>query len=111
MNVYDEMTKLCEGIRDTHEFKMVHEAKEKLQKDKDAESMVKEYINLQTDIQMAQYQGKKPEPEKVEKVNKLMDVLKLNPVAMDYLQNFMHFQMMIAELTKTYQDTIKEAIE
>ena len=44
MNVYDEMNKLCQGIKETHEYKMLAEAKPKLAADKSADDMVKDFL-------------------------------------------------------------------
>ncbi len=111
MNVYDEMNKLCEALRDTHEFKKIQEAKGKLKTDKDAENMVKDFLKQKSEIELVQYQGKKPDDEQVKKMQKLYEVLQLNPVASEYLQNYIRFQMMIGDLSKTLGDTIKEAVE
>ena len=111
MNVYDEMNKVCEAIKESHEYKKIHESKEKLKSDKDAESMVKDFLKLKSQIELAQYQGKQPEKADTEKMQKLYEVLQLTPVASDYIQNYSRFQMMIGDLSKTLGDTIKEAVE
>ena len=61
MNVYDEMNKLCEGIKETHEFTKIQEAKKKLSADKDAEAMVKDFLQQKSQLELLQYQGKKPD--------------------------------------------------
>ena len=111
MNVYDEMNKLCEGIKETHEFTKIQEAKKKLSDDKDAEAMVKDFLQQKSQLELLQYQGKKPDEEAVKKMQKLYEVLQLNPVANEYIQNYIRFQMMIGDLSKTLGDTIKEAVE
>ena len=111
MNVYDEMNKLCEGIKETHEFTKIQEAKKKLSADKDAEAMVKDFLQQKSQLELLQYQGKKPDEEAVKKMQKLYEVLQLNPVANEYIQNYIRFQMMIGDLSKTLGDTIKEAVE
>lgn len=47
----------------------------------------------------------------MKKMQKLYEVLQLNPVANEYIQNYIRFQMMIGDLSKTLGDTIKEAVE
>ena len=111
MNVYDEMNKLCEGIKETHEFTKIQEAKKKLSADKDAEAMVKDFLQQKSQLELLKYQGKKPDEEAVKKMQKLYEVLQLNPVANEYIQNYIRFQMMIGDLSKTLGDTIKEAVE
>lgn len=45
MNVYDEMNNLCKAIKESHEYKVLVEAKGKLATDSSAESMVKDFLN------------------------------------------------------------------
>ena len=47
----------------------------------------------------------------VKKMQDLYNVLQLNPVAADYIQAYIRFQMMIGDLSKTLGDTLKEAME
>ncbi|WP_337465338.1 YlbF family regulator, partial [Acidaminococcus timonensis] len=68
MNVYDEMNKLCQGIKETHEYKMLAEAKPKLAADKSADDMVKDFLKQKQEIEIAQYQGQKPDDAKVKKM-------------------------------------------
>lgn len=109
MNVYDEMNKLCQGIKETHEYKMLAEAKPKLAADKSADDMVKDFLKQKQEIEIAQYQGQKPDDAKVKKMQDLYNVLQLNPVASNYLQAYIRFQMMITDLSKTLGDTIKRS--
>ena len=111
MNVYDEMNNLCKAIKESHEFKLMQEAKGKLKEDKTAEPMVKEFLQKKQELELMQYQGKKPEQAELDKVQKLYEVLQLNPVASGYIQNYIRFQMMIGDISKTLGDTIKEAVE
>ncbi len=111
MNVYDEMNKLCQGIKETHEYKMLAEAKPKLAADKSADDMVKDFLKQKQEIEIAQYQGQKPDDAKVKKMQDLYNVLQLNPVASNYLQAYIRFQMMITDLFKTLGDTIKEVLD
>ena len=111
MNVYDEMNNLCKAIKESHEFKLVQEAKAKLKTDKTAEDMVKDFLSKKQALEIQQYQGKEPSKEDIANVEKIYDVIKLNPLAADYVQNYVRFQMMIADISKALGDTIKEAVE
>lgn len=59
---------------------------------------------------MAKYQKQEVDKEKEEKLQKLSSLLSLNPTAMEYLHAFMRFQMMMADITKTINDVVKEAV-
>ena len=59
---------------------------------------------------MEKYQGKEPAKETTEKRQKLYGILSLNQDAMQYLNSFMRFQMMLADVTNSIQDVVKEAM-
>lgn len=108
MNVYDEMNNLCKAIKESHEYKVLVEAKGKLATDSSAESMVKDFLKQKQELEIAQYQGQKPDDAKVKKMQDLYNVLQLNPVAGEYIQAYIRFQMMFGDLSKTLSDTLKE---
>ncbi len=111
MNVYDEMNNLCKAMKESREFSMMKEARIKLATDKTAEPLVKDFLKQKQDLEIIQYSGKQPEKADIEKVQKLYEVLQLNPVAAEYLQTYIRFQMMVGDISKSIGDTIKEAVE
>ena len=111
MNVYDEMNNLCKAMKESREFSMMKEARIKLAADKTAEPLVKDFLKQKQDLEIIQYTGKQPEKADMEKVQKLYEVLQLNPVAAEYLQTYIRFQMMVGDISKSIGDTIKEAVE
>ena len=111
MNVYDEMNNLCKAMKESREFSMMKEARIKLASDKTAEPLVKDFLKQKQDLEIIQYSGKQPEKADMEKVQKLYEVLQLNPVAAEYLQTYIRFQMMVGDISKSIGDTIKEAVE
>lgn len=60
------------------------------------------------DLEIIQYSGKQTEKADIEKVQKLYEVLQLNPVAAEYLQTYIRFQMMVGDISKSIGDTIKK---
>ena len=111
MNVYDEMNNLCKAMKESREFSMMKEARIKLAADKTAEPLVKDFLKQKQDLEIIQYSGKQTEKADIEKVQKLYEVLQLNPVAAEYLQTYIRFQMMVGDISKSIGDTIKEAVE
>ena len=110
MNVYDSANELCKAIKESHEFKVVKDAKAKLAADKNAEDMVKDFLKQKEALEIAQYTGKTPDKAEVDKVQKLYEVLSLNPVASEYIQGYIRFQMMFADISKSIGETVKEVI-
>lgn len=110
MNVYDNANELAKAMRESHEFKKLKEATEVLNKDENSKKMVNEFLQLNQEAEIAKYQGKEPEKETTEKIQKLYSVLSLNNDAMQYLNSFMRFQMMLSDVTNSIQDVVKEAM-
>ena len=95
---------------DVRRFKKLKEANEILGKDPETKKLVDEFLQLSQEIEIAKYQGQEPEKEKTEKLQKLYGVLGLNRDAMEYLNNFMRFQMMMADISKSIQDVVKDVM-
>lgn len=110
MNVYDNANELAKAMRESHEFKKLKEATAALGKDESAKKMVDEFLQLNQEAEIAKYQGKEPDKEITEKIQKLYGVLSLNNDAMQYLNSFMRFQMMLADITNSIQNVVKEAM-
>ena len=112
MNVYDCANELAKALKESHEFKKLQEARVVLKKDAQAEELANDFIKLSSEIELAKYQKQEvdKEKEKEEKLQKLSSLLSLNPTAMEYLHAFMRFQMMMADITKTINDVVKEAV-
>jgi cell fate (sporulation/competence/biofilm development) regulator YlbF (YheA/YmcA/DUF963 family) len=107
MNVYDCANELAKALKESHEFKKLQEARVVLKKDAQAEELANDFIKLSSEIELAKYQKQEVDKEKVQKLSSL---LSLNPTAMEYLHAFMRFQMMMADITKTINDVVKEAV-
>ena len=105
MNVYDCANELAKALKESHEFKKLQEARVVLKKDAQAEELANDFIKLSSEIELAKYQK-----QEIDKLQKLSSLLSLNPTAMEYLHAFMRFQMMMADITKTINDVVKEAV-
>lgn len=110
MNVYDCANELAKAMRDSHEFKKLQEAKATLEKDADAKKMVDEFLQLNQEAEITKYQGQEVSKETSEKIQKLYGVLALNSGAMEYLNAFMRFQMMMADISKAINDVVKDVV-
>lgn len=110
MNVYDNANELARAMRESHEYKKVKEAAAALGKDENAKKMVDEFFELTQEAEIARYQGKEPDKETTDKIQRLYGVLSLNSDAMEYLNSYMRFQMMLADITKSIQEVVKEAL-
>lgn len=109
MNVYDCGNDLAKAIRESHEFKKLKEAKAAL--DSQGKEMADKFIRLNMEAQMMQAQGKEPEKSVTEEIQNVYKVLALNSAAMEYLNSFMRFNMMMNDIMKNIEGVIKEVTE
>lgn len=107
MNVYDNANLTAKAIKESHEYKKLLDSKEKLSSDKDAQKMVKDFLEKQAGLQLDAISGKEPEKEKQEQIQKLYELISLNEKARDYIQAYMRFQMMLEDIYKILGDAIK----
>ena len=110
MNVYDVANDLAKAMRESHEYKKMKEASAKLNEDATAKKMVKEFIQLNQEAQISQLSKKEVPAETNEKIKKLHEVISLNYDAVQYLNAFVRFQMMLSDVTNNIQDVVKEAV-
>lgn len=109
MNVYDCGNDLAKAIRESHEFKKLKEAKAAL--DPQAKEMTDKFIRLNMEAQMAQAQGKEPDKETTDEIQNVYRVISLNSNAMEYLNSFMRFNMMMNDIMKNIEAVVKEVAE
>lgn len=107
MNVYDCANDLAKAMRESHEFKKLKEANDVLAKDQETKKLVDEFLQLNQEAEIAKYQGQEVPAEKIKN---LYNLLALKSEAMAYLNAFMRFQMMMADITKSINDVVKEVI-
>lgn len=110
MNVYDCANDLAKAMRESHEFKKLKEANDVLAKDQETKKLIDEFLQLNQEAEIAKYQGQEVPAEKTEKIKNLYNLLALKSEAMAYLNAFMRFQMMMADITKSINDVVKEVI-
>lgn len=108
MNVYDCANELAKAMRESHELKKLKEANELLAKEPETKKLVDEFLQLNQEVEIAKYQGQEAPAEKTEKIKNLYNLLALKSEAMEYLNAFMRFQMMMADITKSINDVVKE---
>ena len=108
MNVYDAANERGKAMRASQEYKRLAEAKARLAEDAAAEAMVKDFMKQKQEVEIDQLSGRTPDKDKMEKVQKLYEVLSLNGNASEYVQSYIRFQLMLSDVSKTIGDVVKE---
>lgn len=71
---------------------------------------VRDFLVLQAKLAYAQSMGDKPIKKKVEDLNRLAEILKNKPVAMEYLQAYNAWQSKAGEIYQIIQNSMAEGM-
>ena len=107
MNIYDDAHRLARSIKESSEFKEYKEKKEIAFADPKNKEMIEDFQKKAIEVQMAQMSDEKPDKEKIEQVQKLENILMLNPVIKDYLMAEVRFSQIISDVYKILEDAMK----
>ena len=100
MYVYDQAHVLAKAIRDTNEYKVIKEKKEKIEKDAQLKKMFTDYRTKQFEIQKAQLVGHQVPDEMTQSFKALHEIIIGNPVLKDFLEAEHHFSTMMADIQR-----------
>lgn len=111
MNAYDEAHRLAKSIKESDEYKEYLEKQKKAFLNEKNKEMIEDLRQKAFEIQMEQLSGNEVSEEKVEKVQKLQDVLMLNPDIKDYFMAEMRFSQLIADIYDIIEEAVNVDIE
>lgn len=110
MNVYDQAHALAKGLKESHEYQTLLQAKHGLGGDAQAQQMVKDFLKKRMEVAMASASGQE-DKEKNEQLQRLGELLSANAKARDYLQAHMRFEMMMADVYKILGEAVAEGMD
>ncbi|AIS52338.1 hypothetical protein TKV_c11670 [Thermoanaerobacter kivui] len=85
MNVYDKAYELANAIKQLPEYKAFKEAYKKINENEQNKKMLEDFRKKQLEIQAKELTGEKVDPKEKEVLQKLWDILNLNPEISSYL--------------------------
>lgn len=106
MKVYDDAHRLSKSIKDSEEYKDYIAKRNKAMEDEKQREMINDFREKAMEIQMEQLSGEEVSEEKIDKLEKLQDVLMLNPTIKDFFISEMRFSQMISDLYKILEEAI-----
>ena len=111
MNIYDKTHDLVGAIKASPEHKDFMAAKKILDTDEHAKKMVKEFIAKQMELEY-ETMGKKPEDKaKVQQIQQLYQVIAGNSKAAQFMQSYMKYQRLVADIYKILGDSVAEGMD
>ena len=111
MNIYDKAYELASGIRESDEMKRLVAAGEKIRGNEDARKLVKEYLMAQMQSDYAKLAGQKQDDKTYEHLQELAVMVSNNSDAQEYLQAFIRWQQVAADLQKIVSDAMMQGMD
>ncbi len=106
MNVHNDAHRLANSIKKSKEFEEFLKNKEKVDSDEKTKEMVNDFRKKLMKAQMEHLAGKEVDEEETEKLQKLEEVLMLNPTIKDYFMAEIRFSQLISDVYSIIEDAI-----
>lgn len=110
-NVYDLAHGLARAIKDSDEYKTFVAKKKIAYTNENNKKMIEDFKQKVLEIQIQQLSGKEIKKEELEKINKLEDVLKLNPTINEFLVAEYRFSQMVQDINKIIGQAIDTEVD
>lgn len=110
MLVYDTANKLANEIKESNEYKLYKEAKERIAKKPELKSKIDEFEKVRYDAQVLSIKGENSDKEKLEKLQKLYEMLVQDSEIKEYFDLEVKFNIMIADVNRIIAESIKDVI-
>ncbi|MBQ9267473.1 MAG: YlbF family regulator [Clostridia bacterium] len=111
MNPYDKVHELVRAIKDSDEVKQYMQIKEELYADDKNKEMIKNFRDMQTEVQSLLMQGKEADEEKMEKLQSLYQILVANPKIKEFFDKEVQFDVMLSDIYKIIGEGLKDILE
>lgn len=109
MSTLDKAHELARALKASDEYRRLKELKSTLKANKDAETMVNDFLRKQSELQLELMQGKE-DPEKMKQLQKMYELLSMNSTAGTYVQAYMRFQLMMQDVSKIISECVDEVM-
>lgn len=110
MNVHDKAHELAQILNNCEEYQGFLKAKKILESDDAAKKMVKDFLGKQMAYEYEKMAGKSATDQE-QQLQKIAELLALNPVAAQFLQAHLRFQRVMADIYKIIGDSIAEGMD
>ncbi|WP_127531147.1 YlbF family regulator [Paenibacillus kobensis] len=111
MNVYDKAYELAKSLRDSAEAQSLTAAKAAVEGEADASRMLGDFLERQHDLQHRMMLGEEPTPEELEKMNKLYELIALNPLINQYFEAERRFAILFDDINRIIGEGLKSVLE
>lgn len=108
MNVYDKAHELAKAMKDSEDLGALKLAFQNIKKDPEASQMLDGFQQKQQHLQEKMMQGEEPEEEELQQMQKLFEVISMNPMISKLFEAEKRVQAMMQDIQKIVADPIQE---
>lgn len=110
MKVYDTANYLANEIKESEEYKLYKEAKQKIDQNPDLKMKIEEFKRVRYDAQVLSIKTGENDQEKIRKLQELYNILIENEDIKEYFDLEVKFNLMIADVNKIIAEAIKDLL-
>ena len=111
MNVYDKAYDLAKAMRECQEVQDLRAATEAVERDEEAKKMMDDFRERQNGFQQQMMAGEEPDPAEMETMNKLYEVLSLNPLINRLFEAERRFGVVFDDVNKIMSEALNNINE
>jgi len=111
MNIYDKTHDLVRAIKESPEYREFMEVKKVIDTDEQAKKMVKDFIAKQMELEYDMMGGKGEDKSKTEQIQQMYQLIVGNSKASAFMQSYMKFQRLVADIYKILGDSVAEGMD
>ncbi len=110
MLAYDTAHRLARELTETEEYRALIQARNKVYESEANKTMLEDFQKKQTELNKAHLAGEQVPPEKVEQLQKLMEVMMMNPVIRDYRIAELKIVRLMGDIEKILWDAVRPGL-
>ncbi|EIW17962.1 MULTISPECIES: YlbF family regulator [Pelosinus] len=111
MNIYDKTHDLVRAIKESPEYREFMEVKKVIDTDEQAKKMVKDFIAKQMELEYDMMGGKGEDKATTEQIQQMYQLIVGNSKASAFMQSYMKFQRLVADIYKILGDSVAEGMD
>ena len=110
MQVYDTANKLANEIKESNEYKLYKQAKEKINQNLELKAKIEEFEKVRYEAQVLSIKEGNSDQEKLKKLQELYEMLIQNNEIKEYFDLEVKFNVMVADVNKIIAEAIKDVL-
>ncbi|UHA72423.1 YlbF family regulator [Paenibacillus sp. 481] len=105
-NVYDKAHELARALQESPEAKAIEEAMKAIDANEESKSMLANFRQRQVELQQQMMAGEMPPPEEMENMQKLFEVISMNPDMAALFEAEQRLAVIIQDVNKIVTDSL-----